>query len=428
VAQSPTFVRWRVFAILATASFVAYVLRSDISIAAPVMMLELGLSELEWGWVIAAFTTSYAIFQFPGGIFGDKVGPRKALAIIASLWSIAMLLTVLIPDPAVASGAMILGSLMAARFLVGIVQAPIFPVINTTISHWFPVGGWALPIGLSSTGLTLGFAAAAPIMAWLVAEYGWRTAFTMVAPLGFVVSALWWWYARDHPAEHPAINEAEVELITAKQTAPVMTPINPPGWVRILKDRNIILLTASYFCSNFVFYSTFSWFYYYAVTVREFDTATASYVTSTQWIAGAAGAALGGWLCDHLVRKLGLNWGSRWPIIIGQTGCVVFLLIGAFHHDALVAVSFLALCFFFQQITEGSYWSMSIAIGNQLAGAAGGVLNTGANAMGVLNALLVPSIALTFGWQIAVASGALFSILALVLLMFVRADQPINLD
>ena len=428
MAQSPTFVRWRVFVILAMASFVAYFLRSDISIAAPVMMLDLGLSEIEWGWVIAAFTTSYAILQFPGGIFGDKVGPRKALAIIASLWSIAMLLTVLIPDPAVASGAMILGSLMAARFLVGIVQAPIFPVINTTISHWFPVGGWALPIGLSSTGLTLGFAAAAPVMAWLITEFGWRTAFTIVAPLGFVVSALWWWYARDHPAEHPSINEAEVKLIKAERTGPVMTPINPPGWVRILKDRNIILLTASYFCSNFVFYSTFSWFYYYAVTVREFDAGTASYVTSTQWIAGAAGAALGGWLCDHLVRKLGLNWGSRWPIIIGQMGCAVFLVIGAFHSNAVVAVAFLALCFFFQQITEGSYWSTSIAIGNQLAGAAGGVLNTGANAMGILNALLVPWIALTFGWQIAVASGAVFSILALVLLMFVRADEPINLD
>lgn len=428
MGQSPTFVRWRVFVILAMASFVAYVLRSDISIAAPSMMLELGLSELEWGWVIAAFTTSYAIFQFPGGIFGDKVGPRKALAVIASLWSVAMLLTVLVPDPAVASGAMILVSLMAARFLVGIVQAPIFPVINTTISRWFPVGGWALPTGLSSTGLTLGFAAAAPVMAWLIAEFGWRTAFTMVAPLGFVVSALWWWYARDDPAEHPSINEAEVELIKAKRTAAVMTPINPPGWVRILKNRNIILLTASYFCSNFVFYSTFSWFYYYAVTVREFDTATASYVTSTQWIAGAAGAALGGWLCDHLVRKYGLRWGSRWPIIVGQTGCAVFLVIGAFHDNAVIAVSFLALCFFFQQITEGSYWSTSIAIGNQLAGAAGGVLNTGANAMGILNALLVPWIALTFSWQVAVASGALFSILALVLLMFVRADEAISLD
>ena len=428
MAQTPTFVRWRVFFLMAMASFVAYVLRSDVSIAAPVMMLELGLSELEWGWVVAAFTLSYAIFQFPGGIFGDKVGPRKALAVIAGLWSIAMLLTVLVPGPAVVSGAVMLGSLMAARFLVGVVQAPIFPVTNIAISRWFPVGGWALPTGLSSTGLTLGFAASAPVMAWLIAEYGWRTAFIVVAPLGFVVSALWWWYARDHPAEHPSINAAEVELITANKAAPIMTPINPPGWVRLLKNRNMLLLTASYFCSNFVFFSTFSWFYYYAVTVREFDAGTAGYVTSTQWIAGAAGAALGGWLCDHLVHKFGLRWGSRWPIIVGQTGCAVFLVIGAYHANAVVAVSFLALCFFFQQITEGSYWSASIAIGNQLAGAAGGILNTGANIMGIVTALLVPWIAVTISWQVAIASGAIFSLLALVILMFVRADEPIILD
>lgn len=428
MSQAPTFVRWRVFLILAMGSFVAYVLRSDLSIAAPVMMQDLDLNEIEWGWVVAAFTASYAIFQFPGGILGDKLGPRKALALIASLWSICMMLTVLVPSPTVATGAMVIGSLMTVRFLVGMVQAPIFPVINTTISRWFPVGGWALPTGLSSTGLTLGFAAAAPVIAWLVAAQGWRTAFLIVAPLGFVISALWWWYARDNPAEHPAINEAEVKLIAANRVAPVLTPINPPGWVRILKDRNILLLTGSYFCSNFVFYSVFSWFYYYAVTVRNFDAETAGYVTSTQWIAGAAGAALGGWLCDHLVRKVGLRWGSRWPIIVGQLGCAVFLVIGAYYANAVTAVSFLALCFFFQQITEGSYWATSIAIGNQLAGAAGGVLNTGANAMGVVNALLVPWIATTFSWQAAIASGAVFSLLALVLLLFVRADQPVDLD
>ena len=60
MSQAPTFVRWRVFLILAMGSFVAYVLRSDLSIAAPVMMQELDLNEIEWGWVVAAFTTSYA--------------------------------------------------------------------------------------------------------------------------------------------------------------------------------------------------------------------------------------------------------------------------------------------------------------------------------------------------------------------------------
>ena len=423
-----TSIRWRVLGILVSVSFVSYLLRSNVSIAAPAMMADLGLTEIEWGWILAAFTAGYAVFQFPGGILGDRFGPRRMLTAIAVLWCVLTIATTLVPGQETASTGLIIVSLLLVRFVVGAVHAPIFPVMNVSIMRWFPVGGWAFPTGLSSTGLTLGFAATAPVLAWMITQYGWRLSFIILSPFGFLVAALWWWYARDDPAEHPSINEAEVELITAKRTGPVMTPINPPGWVRILKNRNIILLTASYFCSNFVFYSTFSWFYYYAVTVREFDTATASYVTSTQWIAGAAGAALGGWLCDHLVRKFGLQWGSRWPIIIGQTGCVVFLLIGAFHDNAMVAVSFLALCFFFQQITEGSYWSTSIAIGNQLAGAAGGVLNTGANAMGILNALLVPWIALTFGWQIAVASGAVFSILALVLLMFVRADEPINLD
>ena len=75
-----------------------------------------------------------------------------------------------------------------------------------------------------------------------------------------------------------------------------------------------------------------------------------------------------------------------------------------------------------------AYWNSSIAIGNQLAGAAGGVMNTGANAMGTINALLVPWFALAFGWPFAIASGAIFSLVAAVLLLFVRADQPVKLE
>jgi len=428
MASRPTNVRWRIMLVLALASFVSYFLRGNLSIAAPTMIKDLQLSEIQWGWVVAAFTTGYTIFQFPGGVFGDKMGPRKALAIIAALWSVLMILTVAVPGPQVASAIVVIGSMMAVRFLVGVVHAPIFPVVNTAISRWFPAGSWALPCGLSSTGLTLGFAAAGPIITWLVIAFGWRVAFLILAPLGLIVSILWWWYARDFPADHAAANAAEVALITAERPAPVLSPINPPGWVRVLKDRNVILLTLSYTSSNFLFYSVFSWFYYYLVEVRAFDPETAGYVTASQWIAAAVGATLGGWLCDRLCRQVGLRWGSRWPIIVGQLGTATFLVIGAYHSNPMVAVMFLGLCFFFQQITEGAYWNSSIAIGNQLAGAAGGVMNTGANAMGTINALLVPWFALAFGWPFAIASGAIFSLVAAVLLLFVRADQPVKLD
>jgi len=428
MTQNPSNVRWRLFLLIASGSFVAYVLRNTMSIGTPAIIRDLELSEIQFGWIASAFLWSYAIFQFPGGIFGDKAGPRKALAIIAALWGVGLILTASVPGPAVVSAGTVLGMMIVVRLLNGIVHAPVFPVINVAISRWFPVGGWALPTGLSSSGLTLGAAVSSPLLAWLIAEYGWRTSFLVLAPLGFVVAGLWWWYARDYPQDHAATNDAEVALITAKRPPPALAPINPPGWIRVLKDRNIVLLTASYTCSNFVFYSVLTWFFYYLVHARQFPDIDAGGINGKIWLGAAAGAALGGWLCDYLCEKIGLRWGSRWPIVIGQIGCMVFIVIGAYHADPVIAVGLLGIGFFFQQMTEGAYWSSSIAIGNQLAGAAGGILNTGANVMGAINALLVPWFAETFGWSFAIASNAIFTLLALLLLMFVRADEPIKLD
>lgn len=424
----PTNVRWLIFLLLAFASFISYVLRSNVSIAGSAMMADLGLSEIQLGWVFAAFTGGYAIFQFPGGVFGDRAGPRRALTVVAVLWTVFMILTAVVPGPGAASAGIVIGSLMAVRFLVGATHAPIFPVINTAVSRWFPVGGWALPLGLSSTALTLGFAAAAPVLAWLVIAFGWRVSFLILAPLGFFVAGLWWWYARDYPSEHASVNEAEIELITSEQPPPTLAPINPPGWLRVLRNRNVLLLTVSYACMNFVFYEVFNWFYYYLTEVRAFDKQTAGFVNSSQWIAGAAGAALGGWLCDRLCKRLGIRWGCRWPIVVGLIASAVLLVVGAYHPDPIISVAMLALCFFFNQITEGPYWATSIAVGNQLAGAAGGVMNTGANIMGVLNALLVPWFAHTVGWNIALASGAAFAILGAILMLFIKADEPVDLQ
>ncbi|MGI9237800.1 MAG: MFS transporter [Woeseiaceae bacterium] len=425
MSAKPSNVRWLVFVILAFASFISYVLRANISIAAPTMIEELKLSEIEWGWVLAAFTAGYAIFQFPGGIFGDKAGARRAVTIVAVLWGILTIVTALVPGPEQASAGLVIVSLMLVRFLVGAVHAPIFPAQNVAISQWFPVGGWALPLGLSSTGLTLGFAASAPILAWLIIQFGWRVAFVILAPLGFVVAGLWWWYSRDDPAEHASVNEAELRLIKANRSSPTSESESSPGWIRVLKNRNVLLLMLSYSCMNFVFYEVFNWFYYYLVEVRQFSAQDAGYVTSTQWIAGAAGAAIGGWICDRLCNRIGLKWGCRWPIIVGMTLSALLLVGGAYYSDPMISVAMLALCFFFNQMTEGTYWATSIAIGGEYAGAAGGVMNTGANVMGVANALLVPWFADTFGWTVAIASGAGFALLGAVLLLFVRADQPL---
>jgi len=429
--SSPSFVRWKILLILALASFISYVLRTNLSFAAPEMMADLGLDEIQWGWVLAGFTVGYALFQFPGGILGDRLGPRRVLTVIAVLWALLTVITSLVPGQETSSTWVIIATLFLVRFLVGAVHAPIFPVVNASIVRWFPVGGWALPSGLTSTGLTLGGAAAAIVVPLVIIQLGWRATFLCIAPLGLLTAIIWWRYSRDDPADHPGVNDAEVELIKAGWKSEELpgeeqTGADNADWLRVLKNRDVLFLMLSYSSMNFVFYIVFNWFFYYLVEVREFSATDAGFVASAQWIAGAAGAALGGWSCDRMCRTLGLRWGCRWPVIIGMTVSAALLLVGALHPNAFIAVSSMVLLFFFNQLNEGPYWATSIAVGGRHAGAAGGVMNTGANVMGVVNALLVPFFAHAFGWTFAIASGAIFALLGVVFMLLVRADHTIE--
>ncbi len=426
--NNPTAVRWRILAILVLASFISYTLRYNVSVAAPAMMDDLGLSEIQFGWVLAAFLTGYTLFQLPGGMLGDRFGPRRVLAAIAVLWSVFTAVTAFVPGSESASTGVIIASLILVRFLVGAVHAPVYPATNPAVVRWFPVGGWALPNGLSSTGLTLGVAASAPLLAWSIPEYGWRISFLILSPLGLFLSALWWWYARDNPQEHKAVNEKEIKLIQAGRTSGLSVD-NGTGqihWLQILKNRDVLWLTLSYFCMNYTFYVVFSWFFFYLVEIRQFTMTDAGFVTAAQWMAGAAGAAIGGWFCDKLCQRIGLRWGCRWPIIIGGTVSAMCLIGGVFHPSQATAMALLVACFFFNQTMEGPYWATSMAVGGKHSGAVGGAMNTGGNAVGIINAVLVPWMALAFGWTFAISLAAIFALVAAGMILLVRPDQQIK--
>lgn len=409
------------------ASFISYTLRYNISTAAPVMMDDLGLSEIEWGWVLAAFMTGYALFQIPGGLLADRFGPRRVLTAIAVLWTVCTALTALVPGTDIASTGVILSSLMLARFLVGAVHAPVYPSTNPAVMSWFPIGGWALPQGLSSTALNLGVAASAPFLAWSIVEYGWRTSFLILSPLGLMLAVLWWWYARDDPDQHEAVNEAEIELIRAGRTGngDEHEEAAKISLLRLLSNRDVLWLTLSYFCMNYTFFVVFSWFFYFLVEVRGFSMTDAGFVTSAQWIAGGAGAAISGWYCDRLCRRIGLRWGCRWPLIIGGTASAICLIGGILHPSPAIAIALLVASFFFNQAMESPYWTTSIAIGGRHAGAVGGAMNTGGVTIGIFNAVLVPWMAIIFGWTVAILSAAMFALMAVGMILLVRADRQV---
>ncbi len=423
-----THVRWVILALLFMVSFVAYVLRTNMSIAGENMMADLGLSKIQLGMVLSAFAWGYAIFQFPGGIFGDIVGSRRALSFIAVLWGILTLATGLVPGTTVASTTFILTTLIGLRFLMGVVQAPLFPVFGGgTIGTWFPVSGWAFPNGLTSTGLTLGAAATAPLVAWLMETLGWRESFILTAPLAFLIAGVWWWYARDNPADHPRVGKQELDLINADRPSPEQAIEDKTAWKRVLKNRDILLLTASYFCMNYVFYIFFNWFFIYLVDVRKFEILEGGYFAAAPWMVGAVAASVGGLWCDRLCKRIGPRWGCRIPGIVGLSLVAGLLFLGATATNPYLAVVFLSLSFGCTQLTEGAYWAAAIFVSGKHASAATGVMNTGGNVVGGIGALLVPITAEAFGWVPALATGSVFAMIGVGLWLFVRADKPLAL-
>lgn len=426
VAGRPTKVRWRILAILIFVSFVSYLLRGNLSIAGPAMVEDLQLTEIQWGWIMAAFPLGYALFQFPGGCWGDRKGPRFTMAAITLAWGVLIAVTSLTPARDVAPVYLVIGFLLTVQFLVGASHAPVFPIMVAAIQRWFPPGGWALPNGLTSAGLTVGLAVTASALPWLIGEYGWRVGFLVLAPFAFIAGGLWWWYSRDNPADHRAVNAAESAMLTPPSAQNASGVCGEAAWRRVLKNRDALFVTLSYSAMNFVFYVVFTWGYYYLVTVRGMGAQEAGFLTSAQWLAGAAGAFIGGWAGDYLCQKLGVRWGCRWPIVIGCSVSALLLLGVAFHHNAYVAAFMLGACFFFNQFTEGAFAANGAAIGGRHAGSVYGLFNTGANMMGFINAILLSAIAAKLGWTVAIALGSGFAMLSVLFILFSRADRQMD--
>ncbi len=411
-------IRFRILGVLFVLSIVNYLLRNNLSIALPSIRQEFGFTSTELGWILGSFNLSYALFQLPGGIYGEVFGPRRAMALIAVSWGVLTFLTGFAPAlmAASATGAMV--SLIAVRFLLGVTNAPLYPVMAGAIARWFPPGSWAFPNAVSSVGIGLGQAALGPVVTFLIIKFGWRESFYALAPLGVLCGAWWHWYGRDTPAEHPAITKEELKLINAGR-APVDNDAGRHGeWRKVLLKRDVVLLACSYFCSNYVFYMFSNWLFTYLVESRGFSLLESGWLYALPFATGAIMCGVGGLTCDALCRRIGPGLGCRLPAMAGLILVGVFLLAGANATNPYVAVCMLSLCFGFILFIEGPFWAASTYAAGPHASAATGVMNTGGNIPG----LLAPVIGMMIdhlGWLPTLASGSIFALIGAALWLFI---------
>lgn len=109
---------------------ITYLDRTCISVTAPNMMKDLGLTQIQMSFVFSAFTLAYAMFEIPSGWWGDRVGTRRVLTRIVTWWSTFTMLT---------GAAWNYASLLVTRFLFGAGEAGCWPNVTRTFSRWFPL-------------------------------------------------------------------------------------------------------------------------------------------------------------------------------------------------------------------------------------------------------------------------------------------------
>ncbi|MDH4195306.1 MAG: MFS transporter [Nitrospirota bacterium] len=217
-SPTPSRVRWRILFLLLLISIITYIDRVNISVTARQMMPALGLTDLQMGQIFSAFVFGYALFQIPGGWLGDRWGPRRVLTFAVIWWSIFTALTAVAPTLPLANLIGIMGSLMVVRFLIGIGEAAALPNFNRAVANWHPPHERGLGIGITIGGIGVGSALTPPVTAWIMVNYGWQTAFYVAGGLGIGIALLWYWYATDHPRQHPQVNNAEAELIEGSES------------------------------------------------------------------------------------------------------------------------------------------------------------------------------------------------------------------
>ena len=418
-----SYVRWKVLGLIVLASCIAYILRSSLSVLTPYISDDVDVSLVKLGVVMSAFSLGYAVFQFPGGLLGDRIGARKAMTLMALCSGVLAICNWAAPGGSV-SGDIIIGYLVVVWFLIGATQAPLFPVLTAgTVSNWFPIGGWGVPNGVTSFGLGLGAAITAPIFVWLIEAFGWRLACLTIAPLFLVLAALWWWYIRDFPSQHKAVSQQELDIIDKGRLPPEEQP-HPGIWKKVLKDRNVLLITIAYFMSNYVFYTFMWWFFSYLIKDGGLDGKAASFFVAGNWIIGSVGALVGGFAFDLAIKEWGLRSGGRLVPALALTICALLLLLSQVVQQPMLIIGMLSVAYGLQQLTEAPFWGTTIAVSGRHASAAGGVMNTGGNLPGILVGLSSPLLAQYVGWSAVILSAAIFAIASAVIWMFIRPDEP----
>ena len=373
--------RFVVATLLFFAGTINFMDRAAIGILAPYIQKDLGLDAAALGIVFSTFFMGYALFSFVGGYFSDRAGPRRTYAVAAVAWSIFCGLTGLVTG---------FWQLLIVRVLFGFAEGPMSSTTNRTCASWFPRQEAARAVGFTFSGQTFGSAIAAPLVVFVAASFGWRSAFIALTVLGLIWAVLWLIFVHDRPAQSRFVTRAEADYIHAGQTPTPGQAAEAGATVPLLaclKRPAVIALGVALFGINYTLYIFISWMPTYLHDIMGVDMKQMAIAAMLPWIGGFVGYIGGGWLADRVYRRATNRLAARKIFITIPTTVVALSLVALLFVTTVgQAVALLSLALLMLTVGTQAVWAaISEVVPANRVGGTGGFIHFIANLSGVLS-------------------------------------------
>jgi MFS transporter, ACS family, glucarate transporter len=420
-ARPGGYVRWIVIFWVFVIAAVSYLDRNNISIAISSIQKEFGLTDVQLGTVFSAFVFGYAFTQPFAGRLADRFGPYRLIFYAILWWSALTVAVTFVPADLGTSFAMLLG----VRFLLGIGEAVIFPASNRLVASWVPSRERGFANGLIFAGVGVGGGIAPPLITYFILTQSWRASFYACAAVGVVVGVVWLFLVRDRPKDHKWVSSEERAYIDAG-----LPKHHEDGgikrWREIVLDRQVALLTFSYFCYGYVAYIFFTWFFKYLSDVRGLNLKSSALYATLPFIAMAVASPLGGLISDRLIGRFGHRIARCGVAGLSMLAASGFVWWATQVADARLAALVLAGGAGALYLAQSVFWSISADVGGRSAGAVSGVMNMGSQIGGVVTASLTPYVATAFGWTASFAFAAAVAAAGAVTWLFINPTHVLK--
>lgn len=373
--QAPTLsrLRWGIILLLLLAAIVNYLDRANLSIANTTIAAEFGFSQTEMGLLLSAFLWPYALANLPAGWLVDKFGPKLMFSAALGLWSGFTVLAAFVNSYSFFYG---------LRMMLGISESPFFTSGIKITHRWFGENERGLPTAIINTGSQIANAIAPPILTILLITFGWRGMFVAIGLMGLPLLFAWWKFYRDPDAREDALLHAGHHSVLPQEKSAKASWgalfLYPATWAMVIGNFSIM----------FTIWVYLTWLPSYLEKSLGFSLKATGWIASIPFLAGIFGVLVGGILSDRLVRRgLAAITSRKIPIVLGAALAACFVAPIPFVDSTPLAISLLALGYFFSQMPQGALWTLAsdIAPKEQVA-SLGAIQNFG----GFLGAALAP--------------------------------------